>query len=466
MKQQLQAIMKEAKESTSQLIRLFLPVLIEQFFITIMAVINTMLASRLGPDAISAIGTDGTIINVAISVFSALSIGGTVVVAQYTGRGEYRKANQATALALSATTAISIVTTIVVFIARTPLITGLFGDADAVVIDHAIDYLSIVVFYFIPVAITTMGFGILRGAGDVKTPMFISIFMNALNVTLGWILIYGVNIPMIFFRIRFDGFGVKGAATALLIAQSVGMATVLFVLFRGNRSIKLRDKTLFRFDGKMLGRIFSLGVPAGAEQLMFNGGKLLVQTFIMALGTTAIAANSVVNSATTLILTPGNALAIIATTIVGQTYGSGDTAKTKKVMKFLFVASAVLLILSTLIFLPLRRPLLNLYTNDAATIDAAMPLLTAYLMVMPFLWAASFVIPAGLRGAGDVRFTMIVSVISMWALRILLSYIFTIHLKMGVMGIWVAMYVDWLGRSVFFVPRMSGDRWLSRKTVD
>lgn len=466
MRQRLQGMIKEAREESSQLIRLFLPVLIEQFFITIMAVINTMLASRLGPDAISAIGTDGTIINVAISVFSALSIGGTVVVAQYTGRGQHQKANQATALALAATTLISIVTTLAVFIFRKPMITGLFGDAEKAVLDFAIEYLSIVVFYFIPVAITTMGFGILRGAGDVRTPMIISIFMNALNVLLGWILIYGVNIPLFFFRIRFAGFGVRGAATALLIAQSVGMITVLFVLFRGSRGIRLRDKSLFRFDKKMLGQIFSLGVPAGAEQLMFNGGKLLVQTFIMALGTTAIAANAVVNSATTLILTPGNALSIIATTIVGQTYGSGDKEKTKKVMKFLFYASSLLLLISTLIFLPLRRPLLNLYSNDVATIEASMPLLTVYLLVMPFIWAASFVIPSGLRGAGDVRFTMIVSVISMWALRIFLSYVFTSRLNMGVMGIWLAMYIDWFGRSLFFVPRIYGNRWLQRKTIE
>lgn len=465
MRQHIRTMIKEAKESSTQLIRLFLPVLIEQFFITIMAVINTMLASRLGSDAISAIGTVGTINNVAISVFSALAIGGTVVVAQFTGRGQYEKANQATALALGATTIISTLTTIVVFIFRRPIINGLFGQAESIVLDHAVNYLSIIVFYFIPIAITTMGFGILRGAGDVKTPMVISIFMNVLNVIFGRILIYGVNIPMIFFRIRFDGFGVRGAAIALLSAQTIGMALILFVLFRGSRAINLRDKSLFRWDGRMLGQIFSLGVPAGAEQLMFNGGKLLVQTFIIALGTTAIAANAVVNSATTLILTPGSALSIIATTLIGQTYGRGDKVNTKKLMRFILMASCVLLLVSTLIFLPLRRPLLSLYSNDPATIEASLPLLTVYLIVMPILWATSFVIPSGLRGAGDVRFTMIISMISMWALRILLGYVLTAYFNMGVMGIWIAMYADWLGRSIFFVPRMLGDRWLNRKSV-
>ncbi len=466
MKQHIVDVLAEAKESSQRLIRLFLPVLIEQFFITIMAVINTMLASRLGPSAISAIGTDGTIINVAISVFSALSIGGTVVVAQYTGRGEHHKANQATALALSATTIISVVITTLVFIFRRNIIMGLFGEAEADVLTYAVQYLSIVVFYFIPVAITTMGFGILRGAGDVKTPMLISTFMNVLNVLLGWILIYGYDIPFLWTRLQFDGFGVRGAAIALLSAQTIGMSLVLFVLFRGNRNIKLRDKTLFRFDGSMLKRIFGLGVPAGAEQLMFNGGKLLVQTFIMALGTTAIAANAVVNSATMLILAPGSALSIIATTLVGQTYGSGNKEQTKKMLKFIFAASVVLLLLSTLIFLPLRRPLLSLYTSDTATLEAAIPLFTTYLIVMPLFWAPSFVIPAGLRGAGDVRFTMIISIISMWLFRILFSYIFAIVFNWGVIGIWLAMYLDWIGRGSMFVPRMLGNKWLQRRTID
>lgn len=466
MKKHIIDVLTEARESSSSLIRLFLPVLIEQFFITIMAVINTMLASRLGSEAISAIGTDGTIINVAISVFSALAIGGTVVVAQYSGRGDYYKANQATATALSATATISVIVTIFVFLFRKQLIEGLFGDAEAIVLTYATQYLGIVAFYFIPVAITTMGFGILRGAGDVKTPMIISIFMNLLNVILGVILIYGFNIPLIFTRLRFSGLGVRGAAIALLSAQSIGMFVVLFVLFRGNRSVKIGDRELFRFNKKMLGRIFSLGVPAGAEQLMFNGGKLLVQTYIMALGTTAIAANAVVNSATSLILIPGTALSVIATTLVGQTYGRGDKEQTKKMLKFIYSASVVLLLLSMLIFLPLRGPLLSLYTSDPATRVAARPLLTTYLLVMPLVWASSFVIPAGLRGAGDVRFTMIISVISMWLLRILLSYIFTIRLGWGVIGIWIAMYVDWIGRAIFFIPRMLGDKWLRRAVAD
>lgn len=466
MKQHIFEILADIRESWSRLFRLFLPVLIEQFFITIMAVINTMLASRLGPEAISAIGTDGTIINVAISVFSALAIGGTVVVAQYSGRGEYQKANQATATALSASSAISLVITISIFIFRRQIINGLFGDAESIVLNHATDYLSIVVFYFIPVAITTMGFGILRGSGDVKTPMMISIFMNMLNVLLGLIFIYGFDIPFFFTRLTFSGLGVKGAAIALLTAQTIGMGITLFVFFRGNRSIKLRDKTLFRFDRKMLGRIFGLGVPAGAEQLMFNGGKLLVQTFIMALGTTAIAANSVVNSATTLILIPGSALSVIATTLVGQTYGRGDKVQTKKILKFVFFSSMTLLLLSTLIFLPIRKPLLGLYTNDPATQLEALPLLTVYLLVMPVFWAPSFVIPSGLRGAGDVRFTMLVSIISVWALRIFLSYVFTVRLGWGVMGIWIAMYVDWIARSIFFLKRMFGDKWLKRSVID
>src|SRR5699024_6193720 len=150
------------------------------------------------------------------------------------------------------------------------------------------------------------------------------------------------------------------------------------------------------------GRIFSLGVPAGAEQLMFNGGKLLVQTFIITLGTTAIAANAVVNSATTLILVPPNALSIIATTMVGQAYGMGNRLKTRKMLQTIFSLSMLLVLASLLIFLPLRVPLLSLYTRDQATLQASLPLLTLYIFVMPLLWAPSFLIPAGLRGAGDV----------------------------------------------------------------
>ncbi|NJP41320.1 MATE family efflux transporter [Oscillospiraceae bacterium HV4-5-C5C] len=460
-----QRLINDLKTYSARLLPLFLPILVEQFFITIMSVVNTMMSSRLGPEAISAIGTDASIINVANSFFSALGIGGTVVVAQFTGQDDHRSANKAAAMAISSAVVISVLVSGSLFVFRVRLIDSLFGQADPLILEYALQYMAIVVFYFIPVAINTMSFGILRGAGDMKTPMKISIFMNVLNVVLGYQLIYGLHIHWGWLQLNTAGLGVRGAAISMLTAESSGTILVMIVLFLPNRVICLRDRSLFGFDRKLLGRIFGLGLPASAEQLMFNGGKVIVQVFLMSFGTAQIAANSVVSSVSTLILIPGNALATLATTVVGQAYGARQYDDARSILRQLNRLSMLLLAGTSLLTLLLAHPLLGLYTDDPATLAVSYPLLIVYLAVTTVIWPASFVIPAGLRGAGDVKFTMIVSIISMWLLRILMSYVLGVVLQGGVMGIWVAMYIDWVGRLLFFVPRMRGRRWLHQPSA-
>jgi len=435
-----------------------LPVLVEQLFIVFMGAINTILASNLGKEAISAIGMVDTISIIIISLFSALAIGGTVVVAQYTGHNNPEKANHAAAQALSSCLAIAVVITLLILALRKPLLFSLFGEAEPAVLANAITYLSISLWSYVPIAMITIAFGILRGSGNTRTPMIISILMNFFNVVFSYFLIYGINLG----KMQTPAFGVAGAATGLTLARTLGAALVLTVLFRGSRQLRLNKWAYFRFDTELQKCIFTLGVPASAEQLMFNGGKLIVQTFIVSLGTVSIAANTIVNSVSSILSVPGMALSIAAPAIVGQQIGAGQPQQAKKQLQFLVFAAMAANVLVSLILLPFSRSLLSLYTHDPATLDMAVLVLLVNLVVKPLIWPSAFMIPAGLRGAGDVRYTMIVSIISMWLLRILSGYVFAIVFQMGILGIWVGMYADWVGRSIFFVRRMRGDRWLKK----
>jgi Na+-driven multidrug efflux pump len=154
-----------------------------------MGVVNTMLASNLGPQAISAIGMVDSVSFIAISIFSSLAVGGTVVVAQYTGRGDRDNANRAAAQALTSTIAIVITLTLILFITQKPLLNTLYAEAEADVMQNALSYMRIVIWSFLPLAVLSVAFGILRGAGDTKTPMQVSITMNLLNLVLSYILI-------------------------------------------------------------------------------------------------------------------------------------------------------------------------------------------------------------------------------------------------------------------------------------
>ncbi|MDD4743270.1 MAG: MATE family efflux transporter [Clostridiaceae bacterium] len=455
----------ELKRLAGTVSKLSLPVLVEQFFIVIMGVINTMLASNMGKEAISAIGMIDTISNIMIALFGALSIGGTVIVAQYTGQKDSAKASQSAAQALLSNLVISAGLAVLLWILRFLIIRALYGDADALVLDYADQYFGISLWSYIPIAMISVSFGILRGSGDTRTPMRISIIMNLCNVLLSYVLIYGLDIRLGGLDLVLPAFGVRGAATGLTSARTIGMLLVLIPLLNGSKRIRLTRLELFRPRWDLLRSIFRLGIPASAEQLMFQGGRLITQTYIVRLGTAAIAANTISISVNSLLMVPGNALAIAATALVGQQIGAGRFKEARKQLNFLILAASAAMALVSLVMLAIKDPVIRLYTHDEQISQLVSVIILSSLVVQPFIWSTSFITPAGLRGAGDIRYTMVVSIISMWLLRILLGYVFAVILPWGVLGVWIAMYVDWLCRSIFFVRRVQRDAWFAKVVI-
>jgi len=164
-------------------------------------------------------------------------------------------------------------------------------------------------------------------------------------------------------------------------------------------------------------------------------------------------------------MVPGNALAIAATALVGQQIGAGRFKEARKQLNFLILAASAAMGLVSLVMLAIKDPVIRLYTHDEQISQLVSVIILSSLVVQPFIWSTSFITPAGLRGAGDIRYTMVVSIISMWLLRILLGYVFAVILPWGVLGVWIAMYVDWLCRSIFFVRRVQRDAWFAKVVI-
>ncbi len=450
----------EIMDFRSDMKRMVLPVMVEQLAAVMMNLISTIISSQLGKEAISAIGSVSTLNLLVISVFSSLATGGTVVVAQYVGRGDREKINKTVITGLLSTGILVSLLVVFLLLFKTPIIHLFFGGADPEVIRLAIEYLTAISFYFLPFGLTSMGLALLRGAGDMKTPMQVSLITNIISAIISYPLIYG-------FAKAGDGkgLGVSGAAIAMAISQTIGLAMVLFIIIHGHRNISLKEEKSIKISLPILKNILFFSLPAGAEQLMFNGGKLLVQTFIMGLGTAAIAANSIVNSLSSLISVGSNSLAILATSLIGQLVGAGHKEKARTWNLFLMIFACGLNVIAGLIFLLLSGILPGAYTNDPETIELSRQLLIVYIFVLPLLHAPSFVLPSGFRGAGDVRYTMVISMISMWTMRVAASYFLIVVLNLGVHGVWIGMYLDWLLRSIFFVPRALGRKWLQHKSI-
>lgn len=438
------------------------PIIAEQTFMVIMGVINTIMAGHLGKEAVSAIGMVDSINNIFISFFSALAVGGTVVIAHYTGQENSVKANEAGKHALFSSIGIALSVTVLIFILRHSILALLFGSAEQSVIENSMIYLNITLLTYPLIAVVSVANGILRGVGDTKTPMKVTIIMNVLNVIFSYICIYGLSIrgtSLIY------GMGVKGAAIGIALARTVGSVLVMYSLISGSKTIKITLERNFRFDKSMLKSIFGVGLPASVESLMFNGGKLITQIFIVGMGTASIAANSIAGSIVGLINIPGSALGIAATTMIGQYMGHGDSKEAENTLNYLFrIASVGLLIMCTISY-PLSRLLSSLYTSSPDVIAISTQLLKVTFITTPILWAASFLIPAGLKGAGDAKYTMVVSVLSMWFFRITFGYILGVPLKLGVLGVWMGMFTDWALRGGLFYYRMKKGKWKLKEVV-
>jgi putative MATE family efflux protein len=281
--------------------------------------------------------------------------------------------------------------------------------------------------------------------------MYVSMFMNVINIILGYILIYGVN------SLYIPSFGIMGAAIAIAIARMIGTILIMIILFRGSKIIKIRKLFPFKFDMKIQKSIFNIGIPAGMEQVIFNTGKLIVQIFIVTMGTASIAANAIGMSISQIINVPGNALCLAATTLVGQYIGRNDIKGAKSTLMYLVKFTTVCLVSIGIIFVPIAEWVASLYTNVPEVIRLTGLLIRSNSIAL-LAWAISFVLSSGLKGAGDTRYTMMTAFIGMWIFRIGLGYIIGIVFKVG--GIWIGMYVDWIVRGTLYLLRLRGNRWI------
>lgn len=443
---------------------LTIPVLFEQAFVMSLGMINTMMAGSIGKEAVSAIGMVDTINNIFIAFFSALAVGGTVVVAQYIGQKNIKRANDAMKQALYSGLILSAVITITTWILKKQLVGVLYGNAEGKVIEDAYIYLGITLLTYPLIAIDLIANGILRGAGDTKTPMKITIFMNFVNVILSYFFINGIHIKNEFLNINILGMGIQGAATGIAIARITGAVIVIAVLIRGSEILKLTNVNKFKFDKELISPIFGIGIPASVESLLFNIGKLIMQIFIVDLGTASIAANTIANSITGMMNIPGNSLCIAATALVGQYMGRGKSDEAEKCLSHIIKVAAVGLLIVGVICVPFANTLASLYSNDKQIIHLSAMLIIIYAIFTPS-WSLAFVLPSGLKGAGDAKYTMVTSIIGMWAFRITLGYELAIPMKLGVNGIWFGMYIDWIVRGALYYARFKKGKWKEKVVI-
>ncbi|WP_407084755.1 EmmdR/YeeO family multidrug/toxin efflux MATE transporter [Pluralibacter gergoviae] len=432
---------------------LAVPIFLENTCVLLMGVLSTFLVSWLGADAMAGVGLADSFNMVIMAFFAAIDLGTTVVVAFSFGRRERRRARAAARQSLVIMTLFSIVLAAVIHLFGREIIEVVAGAATPHVKALALTYLELTVLSYPAAAIALIGSGALRGAGNTKIPLLINGGMNILNIIISSILIYGV--------FSWGGLGFVGAGLGLTISRYIGAIAIVAVLAVGfNPALRITLKSYFRpLNFAIIWEVMGIGIPASIESVLFNGGKLLTQMFVAGMGTEVIAGNFIAFSVASLINLPGNALGAASTIITGKRLGKGQIGQAELQLRHVFWLATIMLTAIAWGTAPLAGLFASFYTHDENVKDVVKILLWLNAAFMP-IWAASWVLPAGLKGARDARFAMWVSMFSMWGARVVLGYLLGIVLGMSVVGVWLGMFADWAVRGICFYWRMVSGRWL------
>ncbi len=442
--------------------KLAFPILVEQLFITTIGVLNTIIASGIGKEAISAIGTVDSFNNIIIFFLNSMAVGSTVVVAQYMGQKNKQKAKEAGMQAIFSGVLISCLITFAIIAFKNNILLSFIGKAEKQVVEYAVVYFGITLLNYPLTAISFVASGILRSSGYQSKTMKINITITVTNIVLSYLLIYGVSMENQHVNIVIPGMGVKGAAIAITTARLVGVVLFLFALLKNYEGISWKEIKSFRINLEMQKTILNIGLPAGIESFIFNIGKFVQQIIIISLGTASIAANTISWSVFGLLTIPGNAFSIVAMTMVGYSMGMEEYDEAGKINIYLVKLAMVSKVAISLIVFPLASIIASAYSADAEVIMLTSQIIRINAVSIPLLWPVAFIVPSGLKGAGDTRFTMVVSVISMWTFRVLVGYILSILLGMGVVGMWVAMCFDWIARGIIYYIRLLRGKWIKK----
>ncbi len=430
--------------SKKALFNLIWPLVIEQLLAVLVGMIDVLMVARLGETAVSGVSLVDSIAHLVIMLLTALTAGGTVVCAQFTGAKDYKSASKGAGQQMLAAVLLMAAVSVVLLAGGRGILSVLFGSVEPAVMSDAVKYM-----YFTSVSYPFLGAyyaasSVFKASGDTRLPMLVSLGMNILNIIGNALCIFVLHM------------GVEGVAIPTLLSRAIASVGIVFLLQRKDRLIRIRSFGDLRPDSPILRRILSIGIPSGIESSLFNIGKLMLQSLVSTLGTPSIAAFAVASNLVTYLYLPGNAVGAATTTVAAQCFGAGEPKQAKSYTKLLIAVNYVFLIPICAAAIAGRHVLVGLYNLSGESAALAAALLFAHAAAM-ILWPPAFDLPHYYRAKGMARFTMIVALAAMAFLRIGLAYFFIKVLHKNVVWIWYAMFADWIFRIVIYGRRFMSD---------
>lgn len=425
------------------------PIIVEMLLQSTVGIADTAMVGRLGPASIAAVGLGNQFIMFLLTIFAAVRTGVTVLVARTIGAKDFKGANDAARQALIVTLFFGLfVAFIGIFFPEAGY--RMLGAGEDVIAVGAgyMRWRALAALFACIIMVVT---GILRGCGDTLTAMKVNVSVNLINIFFNWVLIFG--------NLGFPKLGTAGAGAATMFARLIGAALMISVLFKGKVNVQLKKTDSFKLHTPTLKRLFSIGIPAGIEQIFMRGAQLFFTMIVTNLGTAMYAAHQVVLRADSLAFMPGFGFSVAATALVGQNLGAKQPDEAKRAGKItMYMAIALMTAVGILLFIFARQAMI-FFTNDIEVIEAGIPILKMMAFSMPFM-AVARVSAGALRGAGDTKFVMWGTGASIWLARLVTAFILVNVFNLGLMGAWIGMFADHVVRALIFLARFLKGKWI------
>ncbi|MCI2049489.1 MAG: MATE family efflux transporter [Lachnospiraceae bacterium] len=433
--------------SEKDLRKLIWPLIVEQFLAILVGMLDTVMISGQGEAAVSGVSLVDNINVLVINFTSALGTGGAVIAGHFLGQKRPKDAGRAAWQLLYFSLLFSTALVVLLLTFRAQILHGIFGSVDADVMQAAMTYFVITGISIAPLAVYNSAAGLFRAMNDSRTTMLISLLMNGLNFAGNSLLIYGFHM------------GVAGAAISTTISRTVAAVMAVWLLFDSKRVISLHGQVTRRFDGALLRRILFIGIPNGTENSLFQMGKVLLLSFIATFGTSALAANSVDGIIASFSLLPAMSINLAIISVTSVCIGAGDFKQARYYTRKLCILEEICTVALSAVCYFAVPLFVRAFSLTPATQQLSVTVMRTHCVFASLFWVASFAVCNTLRSAGDVVRTMAIALFSMWVFRIGSAYLIQNLFHLGLLSVWLAMYIDWIFRSVYFLLRYKGHKW-------
>ena len=440
--------------TSSEVLTILLPVMVDQFFLVSFNFVNTAMISSSGQEAISAVNMVGSLNIFLVQIFGAIALGGTVLMARTYGEKAYQRLGKLCAAIIHSTFFVGLLITILFLLFHHALLERLFGSADDWVMNQArLYFIGILCSYPAHSVIEGIN-GSLRGIGKTKDSLKNSLVMNGLYLLSNFIFVIVFNK------------GISGLIISLLISRYLTLIVASLNLYQHQADFNLKRQDILKINVAIDREVIITGIPFAAEYMFFNGGKIIMQMMIVSLGTSYIAANAISVSWVQLAEIIPSALSTALVPIIGQAVGRKSINDIKKMTKSFVGTGIIAFAVVNAIMLPLFPVAMKLFNAPSELVPLIFNIYLITMSMHILFWSTSFILPATLRAVGDGAFTTKVSLSTMWLFRVGIGYIVGIKLGYGLIGLFTVMTLEWALRSVIFLWRFKSGRWQQKMFLE